>query len=57
MCPDGKLRHLPYHNERDAKSDAVFIDEAGCHDPNTGAKSDCPGGGPHKVEPIVFEHS
>lgn len=57
VCPDGKRRHLPYHNEGDAKSDAEFLsDGKPCLDPNVPNKvTDCPGG-KHTVEPVVFEH-
>ena len=30
VCPDGRVRHYPYHNEGDAKCDAGVCDERGC---------------------------
>ena len=29
-CPDGRIRHFPYHNEGDALCDAEVYSERGC---------------------------
>lgn len=62
VCPDGKVRHFPYHNEGDAMCDAEVFDHAGrcafevdtpdhfrVHGP-------CSSGPTHRVQPIVFQH-
>ena len=56
-CPDGKLRHPPFHNEGDADCDAgVHTDRnVPCPDPATALPSDCPAG-KHTVEPVAFKH-
>lgn len=30
VCPDGRVRHLPYANKGDADCDAEVCDERGC---------------------------
>ena len=43
VCPDGVVRHYPYHNEGDARCDAEVLTRRGCSpDPLPG-----PGGIPH----------
>jgi hypothetical protein len=53
VCPDGHVRHYPYHNEGDAKCDAEVFSERGCSWPSArsgsrgsihGQKPACPGG-------------
>lgn len=66
VCPDGRVRHLPYINLGDAESDATSIDrktsvkgaELACRMyPNPGSlerkHGPCPGG-KHEVRPVVF---
>jgi len=59
VCPDGRVRHAPYHNEGDARCDAR-------HDTKHGHKfyEDNPpewydpscSGGAHTVEPVSWAH-
>ena len=56
-CPDGKLRHYPYHNEGDARFDAKHIsgEKEKCWKFTDREDKSCPGG-EHTVEPVAFEH-
>lgn len=61
VCPDGVVRHFPYHNEGDADCDAKSYATRGCGvrdydrlkpgDP----RGPCPQGG-HTVRPRAFTH-
>jgi len=53
ICPDGKSRHLPYHNEGDAEADAATYGTRNwCWFANRSAEehNGCPGG-VHTVTP------
>lgn len=66
VCPDGRVRHYPYHNHGDAQSHAEFASDPkwfakrGCR---LGPESDelelsqppCPGGD-HVARPIMLVH-
>lgn len=67
VCPDHRVRHLPYHNLGDARgharlaSDPERFARRGCRlAPKAGAlersQPPCPGG-THTVRPIVMEHA
>jgi hypothetical protein len=66
VCPDGRVRHLPYHNLGDARSHARFASrpdwfaKRGCRlAPNPGrleqSQPPC-SGGEHTVRPVVVQH-
>ena len=60
VCPDGRVRHFPFHNEGDAKSDAEHYSrerdcQAGLRSPAEWSKPPCPQG-EHTVREIVFSH-
>lgn len=44
VCPDGRVRLYPYHNEGDAKCDAEAVTERGCVSDPIGKQPSCPGG-------------
>ena len=56
VCPDGRIRHMPYHNEGDARCDASVNTERGHRyspgNPPEWYDPPCPGG-KHVVRPIV----
>jgi hypothetical protein len=71
VCPDGRVRHMPYHNLGDAESTARVASRyavgelahdvrAGCRcwpEPSRLELSHPPcDGGPHTVRPIAFTH-
>jgi hypothetical protein len=67
ICPDGRGRHLPYHNLGDARSHARFASrpdwfaKRGCRlAPKTGrleqSQPPCPGG-EHTVRPVISANS
>lgn len=53
VCPDGKVRVHPYHNEGDAECDAQTLSERGCVPDPIGHYPLCPGGH-HRVRPILM---
>jgi len=53
VCPDGKVRVHPYHNEGDAECDAEVYEERGCVRDPIGEHPLCPGGR-HRVRPILM---
>lgn len=61
VCPDGRVRHYPYHNQDDAQCDADGYSEEGCQghyrhpNPLQLQNPPCPEG-PHTVRPIGFAH-
>lgn len=66
VCPDGRVRTYPYHNQGDAEShvkivnDPAWFAERACRlAPNPSkyelSKGPCPGG-QHVARPILFEH-
>lgn len=61
VCPDGKVRHFPYHNQGDAACDADVYSSRGCRGnfrrPNVlqRRQEPCPEGR-HRVRPISFLH-
>ena len=51
VCPDGRVRHLPYRNRGDADVDAELCEERHCQiydGPLDVGAGPCPGG-PHRV--------
>jgi hypothetical protein len=67
VCPDGRVRHLPYHNRGDAQSHARFASRSdwfakrGCRlapKPGQLERSQPPcSGGAHAVRPIAVLHT
>lgn len=67
VCPDGRVRHLPYHNLGDAQSHARFASRSdwfakrGCRlapKPGQLERSQPPcSGGAHAVRPIAVLHT
>jgi len=61
VCPDGRIRHLPYSNQQDAEFDAAICDERDCRlyeaqGPLQKGVPACPGA-PHRVRPAASAHS
>lgn len=61
VCPDGSVRHYPFHNEGDAKSDARHYTEkrdckVGPRSPPEWGDPPCPQG-EHTVRPIPFTYA
>ena len=67
VCPDGRVRHLPYHNLGDARSHARFASrpdwfaKRGCRLASRPgelerAQPPCPGG-EHSVRAVVVSHA
>lgn len=60
VCPDGRVRRLPYHNEGDASCDAATLGERGCGRPREketwidAHQPRCPEG-EHTIRPITFD--
>lgn len=58
VCPDGRVRYPPYHNEGDARCDAAECTEGGCRRAVLGrlarAQSPCPEG-QHDVRRVSFD--
>lgn len=57
VCPDGHVRHFPYHNRGDAECDASLVENRGCEDAVSGYRQGeplppCPGGR-HTVEAMT----
>lgn len=60
VCPDGRVRHYPYHNEGDAESDArTYTRKQHCRvepdDPRGWGDPPCPQG-EHTTRPIAMMH-
>lgn len=57
VCPDGKVRHYPYHNEGDAECDAAVFTESVCDDLDAvfAALGPCPNG-THTHRAVSFTH-
>ncbi len=59
VCPDGRVRHYPYHNEGDADCDARVHSERVCRtfhdDPPEWNDPPCPQGN-HTVRAILLVH-
>lgn len=60
VCPDGRVRHYPFHNHGDAACDAESYSDEGCGvgyplSPLERAQPSCPGGN-HDVRAIVLSH-
>lgn len=62
VCPDGRVRHFPYHNEGDATCDAECYTErrncgefAGPGCPPEWSDPPCPQG-EHTARPVPFTH-
>ena len=59
VCPDGKVRHFPYHNQGDALCDARTYSRKGCRawggepSPLEEQLPPCPEGG-HTVRLVAF---
>lgn len=61
VCPDGRVRHYPFHNFGDAESMARLAKERRCRlypepSPIELSQPPCPEG-EHVVRPIVFDHA
>ena len=61
VCPDGSVRHHPYHNEGDARSDARTCSRRDCEaddelNPVAARLPPCPQG-VHSVRLTAFLHS
>lgn len=58
VCPDGSMRHYPYHHLGDATCDADVWSEGDgrcvCDDEFTVSLGSCPGGA-HTVRPASFD--
>ena len=60
VCPDGRVRHYPYHNKGDADADAKHASTKGCSFFKNKSRLEtsqppCPSG-KHKTRPVAFAH-
>ncbi len=59
VCPDGHVRHAPYHDEAEARGDAAVFTATGCRlfGSASSARDNLPpcGGGMHEVRRAVFD--
>ena len=61
VCPDGRVRHPPYHNHGDAEADAAIYTRVGCIGRSkrpsrlAARQPPCPEGA-HTVEAAAFTH-
>lgn len=61
VCPDGRVRHFPFHNEGDAASDARHYSreldcKTGPRSPAEWRRPPCPQGR-HSVREVEFTHA
>lgn len=62
VCPDGRVRRYPYHNQGDAESDARRMNQKGCWRLGGAFKRPSPleltapkcRGGTHRVRPMIL---